>query len=125
VVSLNGVALAPVTVPLAQFSPGIFPGAILNQDNTVNGAAHPAPPGTIVQVFGTGVSAGGVVTGRIAGRPVIPEYAGPAPGLPGVQQVNLQVPAGLSPAQDYLQICEAAGAGAPLCSPAASLTVGQ
>jgi uncharacterized protein (TIGR03437 family) len=125
VISNNGVAMAPVTVPLAQFSPGIFPGAILNQDNTVNGAAHPAPPGTAVQVFGTGVSAGGVVTGLLAAQPLIPEYAGPAPGLPGVQQVNLRIPAGYAPGQYFLQICEAAGMSAPVCSPPAWLVVGQ
>jgi uncharacterized protein (TIGR03437 family) len=125
VVSNNGAAMAPVTVLLAPFSPGIFPGAVLNQDNTVNGAAHPAPPGAAVQIWGTGISLGGVVTGLLAGQPLIPEYAGPAPGLPGVQQVNLRIPAGFTPGQVFLQICEAAGASAPVCSPPAWLVVGQ
>jgi uncharacterized protein (TIGR03437 family) len=124
VVSNNGVAMAPVSVLLAPFSPGIFPGAVLNQDNTVNGAAHPAPPGTAVQIFGTGVSTAGVVTGRIAGQPYIPEYAGPAPGLPGVQQVNLRIPTGMLPNQYFLQICEVWGASPPVCSPPAWLVVG-
>jgi uncharacterized protein (TIGR03437 family) len=125
VVSNNGVAMAPVTVPLAPFSPGIFPGAILNQDNTVNSAAHPAPPGTVVQMWGTGISATGVVTGLISGQLAIPQYAGPAPDLPGVQQVNLPIPGGFAPRQYFVQICEASSSSAPVCSPPAWVVVGQ
>lgn len=125
VVSNNGVAMAPVSAPLAQFSPGIFPGAILNQDNTVNGAAHPAAPGTVVQIWGTGISASGTVTGLFSGQSATPEYAGPAPGLPGVQQVNLRIPAGSVSGQYFLQICEGLGGSAPVCSPLAWLVVGQ
>ena len=125
VVSNNGVPMAPVGVLLAPFSPGIFPGAILNQDGTVNGAAHPAPAGSAIQIFGTGVSANGVVTGRIGGQPYIPEYAGIAPGLPGVQQVNLRIPDGFTPpGQYFLQICEGGPGGPPVCGPPVWLVVG-
>jgi uncharacterized protein (TIGR03437 family) len=123
VVSNNGVPMAPVSVLLAPFSPAIFPGAILNQDNSVNSAPQPAPAGTAVQIFGTGISPGGVVTARISGVPYIPEYAGPAPGLDGVQQVNVRIPIGYLPGSYFLQLCEA-GAGEPVCGPAAWLVVG-
>ena len=90
-------------------------GAILNQDNSLNSAANPAPSGTVVQLFGTGSGAlsGGVtdgqiisvplpqlmasVTATIGGLPAKVNYAGPAPSLiAGVMQVNLEVPMGLA-----------------------------
>jgi uncharacterized protein (TIGR03437 family) len=126
VVSNNGVPMPALTVPLAAFSPGIFPGAVLNQDFSVNGSAHPAAPGSVVQVWGTGISASGIVTGLIGGQPSVPEYAGPAPGYPGVQQVNVPIPAGDSPGNYLLQICESATAGgAQVCSPPVSLVIGN
>ena len=126
VVSLSGVAMAPVNVPLAPFSPAIFPGggAVLNQNHTVNGADHPAPPGTTVHIVATGISPAGVVTVRIGGQPLMAE-SGPAPRSPGAQQVNVRIPAGTVPANYLLQICEAAGASAPVCSPPAWLIIGQ
>ena len=125
VVSNNGTSMAPWLVPLAPFSPAIFPGAVLNQDNTVNGTAHLAPPGTALQIFGTGISTGGTVTGQIAGQTYTPEYAGPAPGLPGVQQVNVRIPANYPPGQYFLQICESGSGSLPVCSPPAWLQVGK
>jgi uncharacterized protein (TIGR03437 family) len=126
VVSNNGIPMPAYTVPLAAFSPGIFSGAVLNQDYSVNGSAHPAAPGSVVQVWGTGVSASGVVTGLIGGQPSVPEYAGPAPGYLGVQQVNVPIPAGDSPGNYLLQICESATAGGTqVCSPPVSLVIGN
>jgi uncharacterized protein (TIGR03437 family) len=51
-----------VTVPVAAAAPAIFalnssgsgPGAILNQDYTVNSVSNPAGVGSVVQVFATG-----------------------------------------------------------------------
>jgi len=123
IVSNNGVAMAPFSVPLAVFSPGIFPGAILNQDNTVNSATNPAPGGTAVQIFGTGIASNGVVTARIEGQTYTPEYAGIAPGLTGVQQVNVRIPAGLTASKYLLQICEGLSGSQPVCSPPAWLYV--
>jgi uncharacterized protein (TIGR03437 family) len=126
VVSNNGVPMPARTVPLAAFSPGIFPGAVLNQDFSVNGSAHPASPGSVVQIWGTGISASGVVTGLIGDQPSVPEYAGPAPGYPGVQQVNVPIPASDSPGNYFLQLCESATAGGTqVCSPPASLVIGK
>ncbi len=123
-VEYQGRRTAEVVVPVAAAAPAIFtlnasgvgPGAILNQDNTVNSPDNPAPRGSVIQIFATG---GGEtrpagVDGRVA-SPVfgpIPsqalgvsvtiggvaaevQYAGAAPSLvAGVMQVNAVVPAG-------------------------------
>jgi endo-1,4-beta-xylanase len=113
-----------VTVPVAAAVPAIFsldssgtgPGAILNVDFSVNSASNPVAAGGVIQIFGTGGGAikGGVVDGALAsgiadlatqpvaatvgGLPASVAYAGPAPGLVnGAIQVNLVIPAGLSP----------------------------
>jgi uncharacterized protein (TIGR03437 family) len=66
-----------------------------------------------------------MVTGQIAGQTYTPEYAGPAPGLPGVQQVNVRIPANYAAGQYFLQICESGGGSLPVCSPPTWLVVGQ
>jgi len=44
VVTVDGVASAPLTVSLAPFAPGIFANGVLNQDYTVNGSnSRPRP----------------------------------------------------------------------------------
>ncbi len=80
-----------VEVSVAAASPGVF--GVLNQDSTVNTTAAPAQPGSIVQIFGTG---GGTAV-RIGGQTAELLYAGAAPGLPGVVQINARVPANLAP----------------------------
>ena len=118
------VASNTVTMPVAAAVPAIFalnasgsgPGAILNQDYSVNGASNPAAAGSVIQIFGTGggAVAGGAtdgapakgagslvtqpVTATIGGVNAQVGYAGPAPDLVnGVIQVNLTVPSGLTP----------------------------
>lgn len=126
VVSNNGIPMPAFTAALAAFSPGIFSGAVLNQDFSVNGSAHPAAPGSVVQIWGTGISASGVVTGLIGDQPSVPEYAGPAPGYSGVQQVNVPIPANDRPGNYLLQLCESATAGGTqVCSPPVSLVIGN
>jgi uncharacterized protein (TIGR03437 family) len=118
---------------LAAAAPGLFaqnasgsgPGAILNQDNTLNGPAHPAAKGSIVQVFmtGEGQTTPQAVTGalttvtlpppQVTPAPLLPieiwignqpglrwpavyTYAGEAPGMvAGVMQLNVQIPTGV------------------------------
>ena len=113
-------------VTVAAATPGLFtqnasgsgPGAILNQDNSLNGLGHPAAKGSIVQVFMTGEGqtspqgVTGVITAVtlpppqvtpapllpisvfINGQPVLYTYAGEAPGMvAGVMQLNVQIPA--------------------------------
>jgi uncharacterized protein (TIGR03437 family) len=107
-------------------APGLFtqnasgsgPGAILNEDNSVNGPGNRAAKGSIVQVFmtGEGLTSPPSVTGAITtatlpppqvtpapllavgvtinGQPALYVYAGEAPGLvAGMMQLNVQIPA--------------------------------
>src|SRR6266446_6180430 len=79
IVTVDGQSAAQ-TVGLALVSPAIFSPGILNQDNTVNNAAHPADLGSVIQIFATGlISPGsGPITARIGGREIpTPNYAGP------------------------------------------------
>lgn len=125
VVTVDG-SSASRTVPLAPFAPAIFTGAILNQDSTVNGANSGADAGSVIYLYATGLSGAGTITGHIHDRDIaLPYYAGPAPGLPGVQQVNLVVPGDLPSMTTELYIC-GTGAAAPnnkVCSSPAPLTI--
>ncbi|HLI85948.1 MAG TPA: IPT/TIG domain-containing protein [Bryobacteraceae bacterium] len=118
VVTVNGTSSAPVTVQLAPAWPAIFGNGVLNQDNSVNSISAPAASGTILQIFATGIPTGATVTAQIGTKSgLVPQYAGPAPGLTGVQQVNLAIPAGLAPQTAQLTLCAAVG-GQQFCSPA-------
>ena len=109
---------ASLSVPVAPVAPAIFtqnatgvgPGAILNQDYSLNSAVNAAPRGSTVMLFGTGFGAvnppaadGQIadaaaptklgVTAVVGGRPAIVSYAGAAPGLiAGVAQINVEIP---------------------------------
>jgi uncharacterized protein (TIGR03437 family) len=117
----QGGSNSTASVPVAAASPAIFtlsttgagPGAILNQNYSVNAPANAAPQGTVIMVYGTGFGAlnplptDGLieqtlattpmsVTATIDGIPADVIYAGAAPGLiAGVEQINVRVPAGV------------------------------
>jgi uncharacterized protein (TIGR03437 family) len=123
VVTVDGNASAPRTVVVSPAWPAIFHGAVLNQDNSVNGAGSGAAAGTVVQAFATGIPAGATVSAQIGGQAgLVPLYAGPAPTLAGVQQVNVMVPRGIAPGASSLTIC-AEIAGQRYCSPSAALVI--
>jgi uncharacterized protein (TIGR03437 family) len=113
---LSSVATAPGL--FTQNSSGSGPGAILNQDNSLNGPGNAAAKGSVVQVFmtGEGQTSPPGITGAITtatlpppqvtsapllligvtinGRPALYVYAGEAPGLvAGMMQLNVQIPA--------------------------------
>jgi uncharacterized protein (TIGR03437 family) len=119
-----GVKSNTLTVPVAPASPAIFslaatgigPGAILNQDFTLNTAQAPAARGSIIQIFATGegqTQPAGVdgklavaplpvpvlpVTVTIGGHTATVIYSGGAPGLvAGVVQINARVPDEVAP----------------------------
>jgi uncharacterized protein (TIGR03437 family) len=122
VVTVDGASSAPVTVQLAPAAPVIFANGVLNQNNQVNSASSPAPSGSILQIFATGIPAGATVTAQIGNQSgLVPLYSGPAPSLSGVQQVNVAVPAGLTPQSTQLTLC-ATVTGQQYCSPAYVLT---
>ena len=117
----QGQPTASTTVPVQAASPALFslnssgggPGAILNQDGTVNSSSNAAAPGSVVVLYATGAglttpaSVDGLlatapypmpnlpVSVTIDGVPAQILYAGAAPGqIGGVLQINVVVPAG-------------------------------
>jgi uncharacterized protein (TIGR03437 family) len=85
--------------------PGLFagaaiaaqPGAVLNEDGSLNTSSAPATRGAVVQIFGTGygpLDAAGHAEASvwIGNLPAAVLYSGPAPGIPGLWQLNAQVP---------------------------------
>ena len=110
VVTVDGSSSAPQTVALASVWPAIFANGVLNQDYTGNTAATPAKAGSILQIFATGIPGSATVSVQIADRKnLIPPYAGAAPGLTGVQQVNVMIPADLGAGATQLTVCATAG----------------
>jgi uncharacterized protein (TIGR03437 family) len=106
---------APVSLPLAPAAPGLFTSdasgkgqaAAINQDNTINAIANPAPAGSVIALYATG---GGVLTKDALSRLSLPVtatiggldaqvlYAGVAPGEPdGMTQINVVVPSAINP----------------------------
>jgi len=126
VVTVDGNASPPLSVNLAPFAPGIFQKGVLNQDNSVNSGDHPAAPGSVIQIFATGLSGNGVITAKIADRAITqPYYAGPAPALPGVQQVNLIVPSDLTGSSASISVCGGPTASQVVCSSAVQIAIAQ
>jgi uncharacterized protein (TIGR03437 family) len=110
VVTVNGVGSTPVTVALAPAAPAIFSGGVLNQNNSSNAPGAAATASSVLQMFATGIPADALVSVQIGGQGnLTPLYAGPAPGVPGVQQVNVAVPTGLASGSTPLTICAVAG----------------
>lgn len=112
--SLSVIGSAPALFTLD--GSGAGPGAILNQDSTLNSFSNPASRGSIVVLYATGAGSmsptptDGQVTGNILANPILPVsaqiggidaevlYAGAAPGLvAGVVQVNCRVPQSVAP----------------------------
>ena len=108
------------TLPVVETLPGIFTldqtgrgqGAILNQDNSINGRLNAAPRGSVVVLYATGQGVSDpdwpedelgaeplpkpvkLVKVTIGGQTGEILYAGAAPGMAGVIQVNVRIPAG-------------------------------
>jgi uncharacterized protein (TIGR03437 family) len=93
------VTIVPANLALARTGPtGPLVAENVNPDGTIasNGLATPAQPGQPVVIVGTGLgstpqSAVGITLGGVA-QTVL--YAGAAPGLPGVNQINFRIAAG-------------------------------
>ncbi|MGB6946303.1 MAG: IPT/TIG domain-containing protein [Bryobacteraceae bacterium] len=122
-VVFQGQSSSTVSVPVVTALPGVFtlnssgsgPGAIVNQDGTVNSATNPAAAGSIVMIFATGEGqtnpdgTDGKPDGFPAPAPIAPvsatigglnadvQYAGGVAGLvAGFLQVNVRLPSGVS-----------------------------
>jgi len=105
-VRAGGMELANGQATISAVGPGIFvlqsanpsqPGAVENQDYSVNSSSNPAAPGSVVQIFATGY-------GRLSGSPQVffadtPAqilFSGEVPQYPGLWQINAVVPPALS-----------------------------
>lgn len=111
-----------ITVNTTDVVPGLYtigsglvrPANTVNQDGSINSALHPAPKGSYISVYASGFGAltppltagavppstplsnlSGVVSAEIGGQPAIVQFAGAAPGYPGLYQVNLLIPAAI------------------------------
>jgi uncharacterized protein (TIGR03437 family) len=128
IVTAGGVASAAMTVNVAAANPGIFTPGILNQDSSVNSPTNPANTGSFVQIYATGVlgpDGTGVVEARLHDQVYgnLP-YAGPAPGIPGVQQINLKIPEGWPTMTTEVLLCTTAG-GTRQCSSPVKIHIRQ
>ena len=122
VVTYQGQTFTAAALPVVPSAPAIFTlnssgigqAAAVNQNNSINGTATPAPSGSVITFFvtGEGLTNPAGVDGKpataplpkpilgvfvtLAGQTVPIEYVGGAPGLvAGVMQVNVRIPLGL------------------------------
>ncbi|MBZ5582674.1 MAG: hypothetical protein LAQ30_10830, partial [Acidobacteriia bacterium] len=136
----------PISVGVTATAPAVFSldstgrgqGAVLNEDNSVNGAAHPAARNSVLQIYATG---GGAMTGAVEGTLAQPplaqlanattvsigglnaevKYAGAAPGIvTGVLQINAVVPPGVQSGAVPLSVTSEKNANASLFMKTAS-----
>lgn len=94
----NNVRRAEATIPVAEAAPGLFP-QIVHEDSSTNGPGNPVSRGSIVLLFATGegLLPPETIDIRIGSMAAQVLWAGPAPGLPGLLQVNLRLPSGFFP----------------------------
>jgi uncharacterized protein (TIGR03437 family) len=126
----------PLSIGLGASAPGLFTrdstgtgqAAVVNQDGSINGPDHPAPPESFVSLFATGVGltapagSDGAPSGvplpqpilpigvLIQGETITPQYAGGAPGeVQGLIQINLQLPSDVPPGTAVPVVINAGG----------------
>lgn len=129
-VSYRGKKTNAVTLPVADSSPGIVtlsgsgrgPGAVFNEDGTLNSASNPAARGSIIVFYATGegqtnpAGVDGKLATEVFPKPLLPVsvmigdleggilYAAAAPFMvAGAMQVNVRVPAD-APAGDAVPV---------------------
>jgi uncharacterized protein (TIGR03437 family) len=136
-ITRNGVASAPVAVPLAGAQPGVFTrnGAdaivVTIPGNTLVSAAAPAEKGQLVYFYATGLGpvrnapatgaasprspladTVGAVRATLGGVPCEVLFAGLAPDFVGLYQVNIRIPAS-APSGNLELVVSAGGADSP------------
>ena len=128
-VTANGVTSAVFNADVATVAPGIFSGGVLNQDNRPNTPETPALSPSVIQIFATGLlPAEGDARIEVQLQDMLFSgaslaYAGQAPGLSGVQQVNFWIPAELSTNTSDIRLCSTVGNSARACSPPYRLAI--
>ncbi len=118
-VTVSGMAVYTGTIQIFPISPGLIsinpgdaakPGAILNQDNTLNSEANPAAPGQVVQAYGLGadfselpadgasaptdrlINTTSTSSAYVSVAEATVQFSGLAPGLVNAWQLNVIVP---------------------------------
>jgi uncharacterized protein (TIGR03437 family) len=126
-VVVDGHSSLPRAITFAPAAPAVFPGGIINQDATPNGIDKPAPAGSTVALYATGVFSTGVESVRVKihdREMIVPRYAGQAPGYPGVHQVNVTIPEDLPAMTTEIVICSNLRGGAgTICGTPSPLTI--
>jgi uncharacterized protein (TIGR03437 family) len=102
-------ASKPVSVPVLAALPGIFAdhvsgyGAILVAGTGETTLTRPARPGEYIEIYGTGLGAVDAsnrtalpVTVNLGSLQLTPAYSGRSHLYPGLDQINVQIPQGLS-----------------------------
>jgi uncharacterized protein (TIGR03437 family) len=129
-VTYQSVVVGMATVTVAATAPAIF-AAVLNGDGSLNTESAPAPAGSTITFYATGVgltdptSVEGVpaqapypqprqpVAVTIAGSAVKVPFAAAAPGMVGILQVNVVVPDGLPNAGQQNLVLQVGDTAAP------------
>jgi uncharacterized protein (TIGR03437 family) len=99
----NGGFSATAQITIMPSSPGLFPPSAFkvqqmgaDQVQKPNQLTHPARPGDTVTLWATGLGSATHVRVLVGGRATTATSAGPAPGMPGVDQIQFVVPADTS-----------------------------
>jgi uncharacterized protein (TIGR03437 family) len=129
VITVDGAQSLPAAVDLAPVAPAIFENGILNENNTPNQLNSPARVGSAIALWATGLLPAvgqSAVTVKIHDRDnLVPLFAGPAPGIAGVQQVNARIPDDLPAMTTEVVVCAAAGTAPRVCSLPVKLTLSE
>ncbi|MBM3813867.1 MAG: hypothetical protein FJW20_19745 [Acidimicrobiia bacterium] len=129
--SWNGIQfIQPDPVQVLPAAPGLFTAdgsgeglaAAINEDGSRHGPSHPARPGDLLHLYGTGfgalqrgfglgeffgpeeVSLSQAVEVRVADQPVRVTFAGGAAGLVGVERITIPIPDALPPGEHTVRV---------------------
>jgi len=117
-ISVDGRNSVPQTINLVSAAPAIVSNGVLNQDSSVNSPTRPAVRNSTLQIFLTGLPPVAGATVNIGNRSLQSVFSGQAPGVPGLEQVNVMLPADLT-GTAQLSVCSSP----TVCSPAYSVTI--
>jgi len=126
-VTVDGEKSIALPVSVSELAPAIFAEGVLNEDNSVNKESNGAATGSVLQIFSTGLlgSVPGPVLVHLHDLKLTPSYAGPAPSLAGVDQVNVVIPDYLPAMTTEIRVCgfAASNPDRQVCSEPAKLTI--